>query len=241
MLVVSFLLVCYSCIKVKKSSRKANYAAKNAPLFCEIWFVNKGKHLWTRDASEGASSLPSCGQPQTESAEKFRSKSFQYGKNKLIHSDYLRSSSAKITLSAGTSDRVQSEQLHSEFASSATLSCSTSTYFNQRLHGSRSPTTVSSSSTSGFNSVERRLSSDEESLSNQLTDIRLEVEALRSKALTELLKCRKLESEAMESISKVTTTFRTRNLHADTKCLARDIANLSMNVISFVMYLCTFQ
>ncbi|XP_042476316.1 U-box domain-containing protein 33-like isoform X2 [Macadamia integrifolia] len=48
-----------NCMKVKKSSSKANFAAKNAPPFCEIWFVYKGKHVSTRDASEGLTILPS--------------------------------------------------------------------------------------------------------------------------------------------------------------------------------------
>lgn len=31
------------CVKVKKSSRKASYAASNFPSFCEIFFVYKGR------------------------------------------------------------------------------------------------------------------------------------------------------------------------------------------------------
>ncbi|KAJ6777813.1 hypothetical protein OIU74_001731 [Salix koriyanagi] len=39
-----------NCMKVKKSSSKENYVVKNAP-FCEIWVINKGKHIRTRNAS----------------------------------------------------------------------------------------------------------------------------------------------------------------------------------------------
>ncbi|KAJ7012588.1 U-box domain-containing protein 33-like [Populus alba x Populus x berolinensis] len=46
-----------SCMKVKKSSCKENYAAKHAPLFCEIWFINKGRCIWTREASENSNPL----------------------------------------------------------------------------------------------------------------------------------------------------------------------------------------
>ncbi|XP_061944361.1 U-box domain-containing protein 33-like [Populus nigra] len=46
-----------NCMKVKKSSCKENYAAKHAPLFCEIWFINKGKCIWTREASENSNLL----------------------------------------------------------------------------------------------------------------------------------------------------------------------------------------
>ncbi|KAH8520387.1 hypothetical protein H0E87_001724 [Populus deltoides] len=46
-----------NCMKVKKSSCKENYAAKHVPLFCEIWFINKGKCIWTREASENSNLL----------------------------------------------------------------------------------------------------------------------------------------------------------------------------------------
>ncbi|KAI7755368.1 hypothetical protein M8C21_004308, partial [Ambrosia artemisiifolia] len=39
-------------MKVKKNSSKSSYAAKNVPPFCQIWFVNKGKLLYTREPSE---------------------------------------------------------------------------------------------------------------------------------------------------------------------------------------------
>ncbi|KAK3206252.1 hypothetical protein Dsin_020298 [Dipteronia sinensis] len=57
-----------NCMKVKKGSSKSNYAAKKAPPFCEIWFVNKGKHVWTREASESLSTT----------AETLRSRSLRH-------------------------------------------------------------------------------------------------------------------------------------------------------------------
>ncbi|XP_076934284.1 U-box domain-containing protein 33-like [Bidens hawaiensis] len=36
-------------MKVKKKSSKSSYAAKNAPPFCQIWLVNKGQLLFTRE------------------------------------------------------------------------------------------------------------------------------------------------------------------------------------------------
>lgn len=53
----------HSCFKLKGSSSKATYAAKNAPPFCEIWFVCKGRHVWTREASEGTYSFLSVFSP----------------------------------------------------------------------------------------------------------------------------------------------------------------------------------
>ncbi|KAF2300362.1 hypothetical protein GH714_012450 [Hevea brasiliensis] len=55
-----------NCMKVKKSSNKANYVAKSAPIFCEIWFINKGKHVWMREASESSFSPRSSSSTSTE-------------------------------------------------------------------------------------------------------------------------------------------------------------------------------
>ncbi|KAI3514150.1 hypothetical protein L1887_12469 [Cichorium endivia] len=45
-------------MKVKKNSSKSSYAAKNAPPFCHIWFVNKGQLLYTREPSESYDAQP---------------------------------------------------------------------------------------------------------------------------------------------------------------------------------------
>lgn len=195
-----------NCMKVKKSSSKANYAAKNAPLFCEIWFINKGKHVWTRDASEGPSSLPSCSLPQNATMENSRSRSFQYGKNKSIHPDCLQSKSDKSAVYTKISNLVQYESVHAELASSPTLSCLANTCLRD-LNDSSSP--ASSSTGSGYDSAEKRqLSSDYDfkvdgdRLYNQLIQATIEAETSRNEALAELMKVKRLELEAREAISK---------------------------------------
>ncbi|KAJ3682720.1 hypothetical protein LUZ60_012947 [Juncus effusus] len=40
-----------NCFKFKGGSNKATLIAKYTPPFCEIWFVSKGRHIWTREAS----------------------------------------------------------------------------------------------------------------------------------------------------------------------------------------------
>ncbi|PRQ34035.1 putative protein kinase RLK-Pelle-RLCK-IXb family [Rosa chinensis] len=186
-----------NCMKVKRSSSKASYAAKNAPLFCEIWFINKGKPLWTRAASEGQSSLPSCSQLQIASEESF--KSFQHRKNEAFLPECLQSSSANNDFSR-ISNCFQSESVRSEAAqSSSTLSCSTHTCLPHNIHSS---TRTSSSSGSGYSSAEGRVSLDSD-LCSRLTEATLEAEASMEKASSELLKCKRLESEAIEAIDKV--------------------------------------
>ncbi|CAM8952691.1 unnamed protein product [Rhodiola kirilowii] len=48
-----------------KSKSKSSYIAKNAPSWCEIWFINKDKHLWTRDAVELIHSVLQVVHPKT--------------------------------------------------------------------------------------------------------------------------------------------------------------------------------
>ncbi|PSR90065.1 Serine/threonine-protein kinase [Actinidia chinensis var. chinensis] len=52
-----------NCMKVRRSSSKASYVAKNASPFCEMWFVDKGKHFCVRDAFEGPSIFETFGLP----------------------------------------------------------------------------------------------------------------------------------------------------------------------------------
>ncbi|EEC66449.1 hypothetical protein OsI_32495 [Oryza sativa Indica Group] len=40
-----------TCFKLKASYGKASFMARNAPSFCEIWFVWRGRHIWTREAA----------------------------------------------------------------------------------------------------------------------------------------------------------------------------------------------
>ncbi|KAK9279071.1 hypothetical protein L1049_012746 [Liquidambar formosana] len=199
-----------NCMKVRKSSSKANYAAKNVPSFCEIWFINKGKHVWTREASEGPSSMPPISLPNTATSESLRSKSLQCCKSELIfHPECLRSSSSATgLLSAGIKNWDQAKAVQTEVALSSTISSSTNRCDQPWLYSPFSPTSTSTGS--GYtSSAERRVSSDsdtkleEESSCSELIEARIEVEASMNEAFAELLKRKKLESEAMEAISKV--------------------------------------
>ncbi|XP_042436563.1 U-box domain-containing protein 33-like [Zingiber officinale] len=50
-----------NCFKLKGSFSKTLFSAKSVPPFCEICFVSKGRHIWTREASELADSIvPTC-------------------------------------------------------------------------------------------------------------------------------------------------------------------------------------
>jgi len=111
-------------MKIKRNSSKANFAAKNAPPFCEIWFVYKGKHIWTREASETPCFVPSHAQPETTTAESLSCRSFQYGTNELIHSECLQSNSARATRSTVPNVIIEAESTFSSKSSSCSSHCS---------------------------------------------------------------------------------------------------------------------
>ncbi|KAJ0020253.1 hypothetical protein Pint_32364 [Pistacia integerrima] len=210
-------IVGMSCMKVKKSSSKAYYASKNAPLSCELWFVNKGKLVWMREASEGPSSLPSCNQAETLTAETLRSRSLQYHKTaSSFPPENFRSRSTTSIKSAPITDWIQTEPIYVS-PMSPTLSGSVSGCFP---HYDQSLLRTRSSTSSGYTSAER-ISTDsdskfeENSLWGRLREASLEDEELRNQAYIELLKCKNLELEAMEAISKVTMIL----IYTNTDCL----------------------
>ncbi|XAR60584.1 Non-specific serine/threonine protein kinase [Bertholletia excelsa] len=185
-----------NCTKLKKSSKKASYAAKNAPDFCEIWFVSKGKHVWTREACQGPNIVESSNQPETCTSDNLVSGSLQHNYGQIIsHSDYSQSGFA------ATREWVQAEASQAEITLVPT-SPSDPHYF----HCLSSSTSTSSSS--GYSFADQRMSSasslkvDEESLLAQLAETRKETKASRNEALQEFLKRKGLEANATEIIGR---------------------------------------
>eukprot|EP00257_Ricinus_communis_P012212 XP_002534109.2 U-box domain-containing protein 33 [Ricinus communis] len=185
-----------NCMKVKKSSDKADYVAKSAPYFCEIWFINKGKHIWTKEAFERSSHSGGA------SDDTLGSKSLRYSKNIMpLYPEYLQSTSATGIPCASVSDWVQIESNNSEEPVLHTRSSTTNGCFPQSA--------FSSTSSSSRASTERRVSLDsdskveEESLYCQLAEARIEAEASRNEAFEELLRRKKIEFQTLEAISKV--------------------------------------
>lgn len=201
-------------MKVKKSSSKANYAAKNAPAFCEISFINKGKRVWTRDASEGPIPLDSLSQPQTSagvvscepSQESMRlSVSLRLSVSAIPESPRSRSSSSG-SCSKGA-DWIQDESVSLGVA----VTGSPNICFPQHPRVLFSLTCTSSCSRPTYSERMVCLDSDmkvnEEILHSHFTESSIQVEATKKEALQELRKRRKLEAEAIEVISKVFITF----------------------------------
>ncbi|OVA18352.1 Protein kinase domain [Macleaya cordata] len=164
-----------NCMKVKKSFCNADYAAKNAPPFCEIWFVNKGKHLWTREATENAVNfLPTM----------------------------LRTSKTALTAGLRCCDgTIGPDQLEVAFSATGSnfinrVSQNLLTPNSSVTESAYTPIQIRSSS--GLDS-----SAEEEMLCNKLVEATTEAEKAKDEAFAELLERRRLESEAVETMNKV--------------------------------------
>ncbi|XVF05509.1 hypothetical protein REPUB_Repub05bG0178300 [Reevesia pubescens] len=195
-----------NCMRMKKSSSKASYAARNAPWFCDIWFINKGKLVWTREASEDPSYLPPVGQA-TATAQVLRSNSLPHSKGDfLVHQENLHSKSSRSITFYGTTELTESEPAQMDVSLSLRLSSFVTRYSPHYYQSLSSPSCTTGSECA---SSETRLSLDsyskdeEESLYSRLKEASTEAEASRNEALAESLKCQKLESEAMEAINKL--------------------------------------
>ncbi|XWS71693.1 hypothetical protein CRYUN_Cryun03dG0160600 [Craigia yunnanensis] len=195
-----------NCVRMKKSSSKASYAARNAPCFCDIWFINKGKLVWTREASEDQSSLPPVGQAAV-TAQMLRSNSLPHSKgDSLVHPENLHSNSSRNITFVATTQLTESEPAHMDVSLTPRLSSFATRYSPNYYQSLSSPSCTSGSKCA---SSETRLSldsyskDDEESLYSWLREASMEAKASRNEALAESLKCQKLELEAMEAINKL--------------------------------------
>lgn len=188
-------------MKVKKSSSKADYAARNIPLPCEIWFVDKGNHIWTREAVEGSCSASPSLLRELAITKENCSQSSLVDNSHSFNQQYSHSSSANGIIEGFNC--IDKEPFHVEGVMSSSLDI----HFTYPLRISSS--SASTSSDSGYSSVEGRepTSSDskveERGLNGELKDAILETEASRNEAIAMHLICRKMEQEAAESIKKV--------------------------------------
>lgn len=171
---------------VKKGLSKSSYAAKNAPPFCHIWFVNNSQLLYTREPAEDYDSLPPL-IPQASNA--LRSQSLGYpNTQRELQQIYSRSSSSINFIGGSTSMTRSTKQFHGD-----------------GLHNNLQSNTSSDSGYSSSTEVDSRL--EEESLSKQLEEVNIEAEESRNQAFQELLKRKRLEALAIEANNKVEFHF----------------------------------
>lgn len=196
------------CVKVKKSSRKASYAATKFPTFCEIFFVYKGRLIWSRQPPECSSFIAPIS-PNTRAGAVdvcgLRSQCLKSCKNEVIlFPERVQSSSSRDLLSSGIKKLVleagipsQTDLRFNEFSSSSRS--------NLISVPSLSISTSSIHDSSCVSSAEQMVPPDAEmeSLYKQLAEVGTEFESSRNEAFAEIMKRKKLEAEAEEAIRKI--------------------------------------
>ncbi|XP_021841662.2 U-box domain-containing protein 33 isoform X1 [Spinacia oleracea] len=213
-----------NCVKVKKNSRKASYAAKSAPAFCEIWFIHKGKHVWTREAFEKVivSTTYQADEPRTD---RLRSKSFQYKENDRLYNPVnLRSRSSHLSVrGSGVKDWKTTELTDEDLL----LPCSGNPRHPGYARSSISNDSASSTSTEIRVSSDSGLNLEEENLYGQLLEAKARVETSRNEACLEFLKRKELEAEAMKTMRKV-KEFESLQTH---EAGLREEAEVALNIL----------
>lgn len=171
-------------MKVKKNSSKSSYAANNAPPFCQIWFVNKGQLLYTKEPTDSYDSLPPSIRQDSDHSNTLRSQSLRYPSSTERESqEVYRRSTSTVGFISGNTSMMRSKQGEGD--------CS-----------HRLPSNTSSDS--GYSSsTEHDLRFEEESLYKKLEEVNREAEASRNEAFQELLRRKRLEAQASEANNKV--------------------------------------
>ncbi|TYH93693.1 hypothetical protein ES332_A13G271300v1 [Gossypium tomentosum] len=187
-----------NCMSMKKSSSKSSYAAKYVPCFCDIWFVDKGKLVWTREASEE----PCLSTPASQAAvtaKSSRSNSLPHrNSDSLVHPDNLRSNSClTITFAASSTQLTESIVAQTDVSLSPRLSSFSNLSSPRFTNGSKC---ASSEMRLYLDSYSK---DEDENLYRQLGEASMEAKASKNEALAESLKRQKLELEAMEAINKI--------------------------------------
>lgn len=87
-----------SCMKVKKGFRKVNYVVRNVFVYCEIFFIYKGKYVWIREVFEEVFIIVSCYINELI-IESLRLKLFGYSRSERLYNlGYFRINFFRLSL-----------------------------------------------------------------------------------------------------------------------------------------------
>lgn len=210
-----------SCFKVKGRSSLTTYIAKKAPPFCEIWFVAKGKFVWTREPSEFANSgLTDFSSDASVIGEEYVPSSLQSPLSEAtLHEEFRCSSLAVGELAEEVRNIVPDEMHDVEIAVSPSIS---STVGTANLCESRNSTSLASASSFFASSVDGQSMSsfsiqepDMEGWHEIMEDSMMNIEKSKHQAFNEYKKCKELEAEMAKALYR-DKTFEAA-LHRETK------------------------
>uniref|UniRef100_A0A0A8YB87 RING-type E3 ubiquitin transferase n=1 Tax=Arundo donax TaxID=35708 RepID=A0A0A8YB87_ARUDO len=87
-----------NCFKLKPTYAKESLMVRNAPAFCEIWFVWRGRHIWTREASAATDNhIPVHNQDDVMTTKRIRFSSCSNNAEFILDEGYITSEASIIT------------------------------------------------------------------------------------------------------------------------------------------------
>ncbi|XP_021720868.1 U-box domain-containing protein 33-like isoform X1 [Chenopodium quinoa] len=180
------------CVKVKKHSPKATYAANSAPAFCEMWFIHKGKHVWTKEAFEKVTTCQTDG---------LRSKSLPYENSDCVYNPVDRcGSSSRLSMQCSEMKDLNQNDPSDE---DLLLPSSENTLNPGYVRSSTGNDSGSSTSMEKKVSCDSGFKLEDDHLYGQLLEAKAEVETSKNEACLEILKREELEAEALKAMRKV--------------------------------------
>ncbi|WOL14897.1 U-box domain-containing protein 33 [Canna indica] len=194
-----------NCFRLKGGSSKAIFTARNAPPFCKIWFICKGRHIWTREATDLTESFVSvCGSYDTVLREKVEVCSENNCYEVLPSSECIALINPELQGSRMDQNELTSSELVNLTADSVVMFDVSHCDSQESRSLSRSATCIASTFNHGSSSETISKGELETAvLHDQLKELMEEVETSKKLAFIELAKRKQLESEVAEALNRV--------------------------------------
>ncbi|KAJ4816786.1 U-box domain-containing protein kinase family protein [Rhynchospora pubera] len=180
--------------RLKGNPSKATFLAKNVPTFCEVWFVSKGRHVWTREAISAG--------PKTYSPDdSYLTKRIRFSVSSTNTDESENDPEIdQEAVAQDDTDHNISDASVMGYNKGATYSTKMSYLDNSVPLGGSSPSWPDSTADIRFQS---QLGPKQDCLSVDLNEVIKEAERSRTEAFAELLRRKEIETETNDTLKRV--------------------------------------
>lgn len=190
-----------SCFKLKASYGKESLMARNAPAFCEIWFVCRGRHIWTREASAATDkNIPVHNHDDVMTTERIRFSSYSNNAEAILDEGYsMCEALTTVILNQGiVSDYDRPNNYEALGAHDA------SHFYNMSISNCQDAESALNSTIWSDSSLRMETLQlySKEILDRNLKQVMMEAEGSRKEAFIELLKCKETMSKVASSSAR---------------------------------------
>ncbi|XP_066345193.1 U-box domain-containing protein 33-like isoform X3 [Miscanthus floridulus] len=189
-----------NCFKLKYG--KESLMASNAPAFCQIWFVWRGKHIWTREASAAAdNATPVQYQDDVMTTKRIRFSSYTNNTGPILDEGYLACEAlTTVDLDQGVvSDYDRSNDYEAFGAHEAN-------HFNSMSMSDWQDDTEAALNLTFWSDSSVHVDTlqlySKELLARNVKQVMMEADRSRKEAFVELMKRKEMESKAVSAFAK---------------------------------------